>query len=238
MVPPVHVREPPLKGEGATTMRRAVSWLTGLNAVMERRWLFRKELWMPAKGACDEAWESFPELPGEHLRWYQTARGRSEIVTEDRQVLATVEGVRLFPLPGLMPRPPRRVTIGQVTYQVGGRLLNARVTTPDGLTILSFTGTKNFDGRARAVAHMSDGRSLRFPVQGTSKQNAVMAATDDAGSPVFRLRQVRNTGSGQQHKKMVSILVESGKPITPEMLLVMATGYYNLCTFFDRSAGG
>jgi Fe-S cluster assembly scaffold protein SufB len=130
------------------------------------------------------------------------------------------------------------VTIGQVTYQVGGRVFNPRVIAPDGVTILSFTGTKNFDGQARAVAHMPDGRSLRFPVQGTSRFSAVMAATDDAGSSVFRLRQVRNTGSGQHHKKVVEILVEPGRQITPEMLLAMATGYYNLCTFFDRSAGG
>jgi len=65
-----------------------------------------------------------------------------------------------------------------------------------------------------------------------------MTATDDAGNSVFRLRQVRNTESGQQHKKVISILVEPGRQITPEILLVMATGYYNLCTFFDRSAGG
>jgi hypothetical protein len=219
-------------------MRRAVSWRTGLNAVIERRWLSREELGTTQRwAACDEAWESFPELPGEHLSWYQTARGRSEIVAKDGQVLAAVEGVRLFPLPGLAPRPPRRVTIGQVTYQVGGRLFGARVTAPDGSTILSFTG-KNFEREAGAVVHMPDGRSLRFPVQGTSKGNAVMTAIDDVGGSVFRLRQVRNTGSGQQYKKVVSILVEPGRQITPEMLLVMATGYYNLCTFFDRSGGG
>jgi hypothetical protein len=187
---------------------------------------------------CDEAWES---LPGEHLRWHQTApwlAQRSEIVTEDGRVLATVEGVRLFPLPGLMPRPPRRVTIGQVTYRVGGRIWRARVTAPDGSTVLSLTGTKNFNRQARAVAHMSDGRSLRFPVQGTSKSNAEMVATDDAGSPVFRLRQVRNAGTRQQRRKVVEILVEPGRQVTPEMLLVMATGYYNLCTFFDRAGAG
>lgn len=195
-------------------------------ALMARRWEW------------DEAWESFPGLPGEHLRWHQTARGRSEIVTEDGRVLATVEGLSLFPAPGLMPRPPRRVTIGEVTYQVRSRMANARVTAPDGLTVLSFTGIKNFDRQARVVVHISNGRSVRFPVHGTSKLNAVMAATDDAGSPVFRLRQVRNARLGGQRKKVVEILVEPGRKITPEMLLVMATGYYNLCTFFDRSVGG
>jgi hypothetical protein len=117
-------------------------------------------------------------------------------------------------------------------------MANARVTAPDGLTVLSFTGIKNFDRQARVVVHISNGRSVRFPVHGTSKLNAVMAATDDAGSPVFRLRQVRNARLGGQRKKVVEILVEPGRKITPEMLLVMATGYYNLCTFFDRSVGG
>lgn len=183
-------------------------------------------------------WESFPELPGERLRWYQTPRGCSEIVTEEGRVLATVEGVRLFPLPGLQPRPPRRVTIGEVTYQVENRAFNARVIAPDGLTVLSFTGTKNFAHKAWAVAHMSNGQSLRFPVQGRSKFNAVMAATGEAGDPAFRLRQVRNARPGQQGKKVVEIIVEPGKQITPELLLVMAAGYYNLYTFFDRGGGG
>ena len=216
-------------GTGAATPRADWNGVLRYAALMARRW------------ECDEAWESFPELPGEHLRWHQTApwlAQRSEIVTEDGRVLATVKGVRLFPLPGLMARPPRRVTIGQVTYRVRGRMLGARVTAPDGSTVLSFTGTKNFERQAGAVAHMSDGRSLRFPVQGTSKLNAVMTATDEAGSPVFRLRRVRNAGAGGHRKKAVEILVEPGRQATPEMLLVMATGYYNLCTFFDRSVGG
>src|SRR5205814_9381955 len=123
-------------------------------------------------------------------------------------VLATVEGLSLFLAPGLMPRPPRRVTIGEVTYQVRSRMANARVTAPDGLTVLSFTGIKNFDRQARVVVHISNGRSVRFPVHGTSKLNAVMAATDDAGSPVFRLRQVRNARLGGQRKKVVEVLVE------------------------------
>ncbi len=116
--------------------------------------------------------------------------------------------------------------------------MNAHVTTPDGLTILSFTGTKNFDLHARAVTHLSNGQSLRFPVQGTSKLNAVMTATDNSGQPVFRIRKVRNTTPEQRQEKVVEILVEPGRQITPELLLAMATGYHNLDNFFDRSAGG
>lgn len=65
-----------------------------------------------------------------------------------------------------------------------------------------------------------------------------MTATDDAGKPVFRVRQARNAGPEQKRKKMVEIVVKSGMQITPELLLVMATGYYNLVTFFDYPAGG
>jgi len=187
---------------------------------------------------CNEAWEAFPELPGEHLNWHQAARSVSDIVTRDGWLLATVAGLSLFPPWPLIPRPPRRVKIDQNTYHVKGRLMNAYVTTPDGLTILSWTGTKNFDLRARAVAHLPNGQSLRFPVQGTSNLNAVMTATDDSGRPVFRIRKVRNTGPGQGHRKVVEILVEPGRRITPELLLVMATGYHNLDNFFDRKRGG
>jgi len=42
------------------------------------------------------AWESFPELPGEHLRWHQTARGVSQIVARNGRVVATVEGLGLL----------------------------------------------------------------------------------------------------------------------------------------------
>jgi hypothetical protein len=229
-------------------MRQVLTRLTRSDAVMALR-LLLVDFYTPKayKAERDEAWESIPGLPGEHLRWHQTARGRSEIVTEDGRVLATVEG-------GFGAKLPRRVTIGQVTYQVRGRLFKPPagprvfkpwVTAPDSLTVLSFTGGSNFDRAARAVVHMPDGRSLRFPVQGTSIRNAVMTATDDEGSPVFHLRQVRNAGSGQQRpsawpgfgpgkKAVVEILVEPSRQITPEMLLVMATGSCNLYTFFDR----
>lgn len=202
-------------------MRRVLPGLTRSNAVMAVRWLLVR-YWMPPKTESVERWESFPELPGEHLSWHQTARGRSEIVTEDGRVLATVEGVRLFPVPGLRPGKPGRVTIGQVTYRVGG-LFDARVTAPDCLTVVSFKGT-NFDRQARAVAHMSDGRSLQFPVQGRSIFNAVMTATDDSGDPAFRLRQVRNAGPGGRRKKVVEIHVEPGRQITPECCLLWPPG--------------
>lgn len=203
---------------------------------MVGRRLLRKKFTLFLFGP-QEAWESFPELPGEHLRWHQTARRASEIVTRNGQVLATVEGLNLFPPWPLLPKAPRRVTIDQRTYQVESRIMNPRIITPEGLTVLSFTGTKNFDYKAKAAAHISNGPSLRFPVHGTSKLNAVMTATD-AGKPVFRVRQVRNARPEQKRRKVVEILVEPGRQITPELLLVMATGYYNLATFFDHSSGG
>jgi hypothetical protein len=177
--------------------------------------------------------ESFPVLPGEHLSWRQTARGVSEIATQDWQVLATVEGLRLFPPWPLVPRPPRRVKIGQQIYPVKGRMVNARVASADGQEVLWFTGTKNFNLRAKAVAHLPDGRTLRFPVEGTSRRNAVMTAVDDSGRPVFRIRKVRSADRG----KRVEILVEPGLQVTDELLLAIATGYYNLDSFFDRGSG-
>jgi hypothetical protein len=165
-------------------------------------------------------------------------KGVSEIATRDGRVLATVEGLSLFLGPLLLPRPARRVTIDERTYQVGGRMMNARVTTSDGVTSLSFTGTKNFDRQARAVAHMSSGQSLRFPVRGTSNLNAVMTATDDAsGDPVFVSGRSGTPRRDQERKKVVEVLVEPGRQITPELLLVMAMGYHNLDNFFDRGGG-
>lgn len=101
------------------------------------------------------AWGSFPELPGEHLRWHQTARGVSQIVARDGRVLATIEGIGLllhpwivqvlgFWAPSLPPRLPRCVKVGQDTYMIGGWQENARVTGPDGMAALLFT-ERNFD---------------------------------------------------------------------------------------------
>jgi hypothetical protein len=183
---------------------------------------------------CVQEWLLFSERPGLHLRWIRTKRKVSEI-TRDSQTLARVEGLSLFPFWGCHPRPPRRITIDAITYRVGGRIFNANVTGSDGQTLVSFTGTKNYDREARAVAHMSDGRSLRFPVHGTSKSNAIMTAVDERGQPVFALRQVRGARS---QPNCVEIVVEANRHLTPELLLVMATSYYNLYTFFDRGGGG
>lgn len=148
---------------------------------------------------------------------------------------ATVKGRGLF-RPWTTPRLPRRVTIEQKTYLIDGRRV-ARVTAPDGSAVPWFT-EMNFDHQARAVAHMPHGQTLRFPVQGTTRMNAVMTATDDSDLPVFRIRRVRSAGPGQERKNMVEIAVEPGSQITDELLLVMVAGYRNLHTFFNRPGGG
>ena len=81
---------------------------------------------------------------------------------------------------------------------------------------------------------MPNGQTLRFPVQGTTRRNAVMTATDDSGRPVFRLRRVRGTGPGQERKNVVEIVVEPGRQITNELVLAMVAGYQSLHSFFDR----
>jgi hypothetical protein len=65
-----------------------------------------------------------------------------------------------------------------------------------------------------------------------------MTAIDDSGRPVFCIRMVRSAGRGPEREKWVEVLVEPGRQVTDELLLVIATGYYNLHTFFDRNAGG
>ncbi len=76
---------------------------------------------------------------------------------------------------------------------------------PQGKATEGVAGTKNFDRKARAVAHMPDGRTLRFPVQGTSRRNAVMTAVDDSGRPVFRIRKVQGARRGPERGNWVEI---------------------------------
>jgi hypothetical protein len=129
------------------------------------------------------------------------------------------------------------VKVGQETYLIGGWQENARVTGPDGMAALLFM-ERNFDHQARAVAHMPNGQTLRFPVQGTTRRNAVMTATDNSDLPVFRIRRVRSTGLGPERKNRIEIVVEPGSKITTELLLAMVAGYQNLDSFFDSPSGG
>ena len=65
-----------------------------------------------------------------------------------------------------------------------------------------------------------------------------MTAIDDSGRPAFRIRKVRSTRRPPQPGNWVEVLVEPCRQVTDELLLVIATGYYNLDTFFDRDRGG
>ena len=104
------------------------------------------------------AWESFRELPGEHLRWHQIARGVSQVATLNGRVLATVEGVGLFR--PWTSRLPRRVQLDQETYLItGGRLIDGAPLTADygmrGLPRLT----------ARPFFRLPEGTSITRPAQ-------------------------------------------------------------------------
>jgi hypothetical protein len=182
---------------------------------------------------CDHFWAHFSERSGTHLVWTQASRRVSEIASKDGHTLARVEGVVLFPRTR-EPEAARRVTVDGTTYKVIRRRFSPRARTPDGDTLISFSWRTHSNGESNAVAHLTSGGSLRFPVRGTSNLNAVMTAIDETWRPVCSLRQVRDGRVGNA----VEILIEPGREPTPELLVALAIGYPNLDKFFRTPSSG
>jgi hypothetical protein len=56
--------------------------------------------------------------------------------------------------------------------------------------------------------------------------------------PVRRNHAVQGARRGPERGNWVEILVKPGRQVTDELLLAIATRYYNLDTYFGRDSGG
>jgi hypothetical protein len=78
--------------------------------------------------------------------------------------------------------------------------------------------------------HLSDGRPLRFPVQGTSVGDAITVAVDEAGDQLLRVRHVVEPGFG----KSTEVVVMQTGPITTELIWMMYLAAGLIGQFFLR----
>lgn len=104
-------------------------------------------------------------------------------------------------------------------------------------TPILYTSGKNFQRSAKARISFPDGRSLRFPVRGTYRPNAIMTAVDEAGNSVARYRIIRFTMGGLGRHN-VEIAVHPGWELTDELMLVIMISAPQLSSYFAIQRGG
>ena len=100
-----------------------------------------------------------------------------------------------------------------------------------------YTSGRNFERSARASISFPDGRSLRFPVRGTHRANAIMTAVDEAGNSVARYRITRLGRSGGLRNN-VEVAVHPGWELTGELVLAITISAPWLSSYFSVQWGG
>jgi len=85
----------------------------------------------------------------------------------------------------------------------------------------------NFNGSASAVIHFSEPHWYSFPVEGTKRDYPVMSAVDNAGRVALQFADPRGLEAWE-------IVIAPDQPITPELLVMMATASPFLAFFFLR----
>ena len=193
---------------------------------------------------CARAWRDFREVPGVPLTWMRTEDKRRELVTADRQVIAsfrrksfTVNGRDFQVRPVLKADRPRVAR----AFSLPGSSPSAnswsnQVVDSAGQSILFIAGA-HLGRSAGASIKFTDHRVLRFPVRGTQRFNAIMTAVDQDGTRIARFRRLQKrppwdlTGA-------VEIMVHPGQRLTYELALVIALAAPWVGQYFTSEPGG
>jgi hypothetical protein len=131
-----------------------------------------------------------------------------------------------------------RVSISKGTFVlVRTRAKQSRKLVDDTGTPILYTSGRNFERTARASVSFPDGRSLRFPVRGTHRANAIMTAVDQAGNSVARYRVTRLGRSGGLRNN-VQVAIHPGWELTDELVLAITISVPWLSSYFSVQMGG
>ena len=109
--------------------------------------------------------------------------------------------------------------------------LHHQLTDETGVPVL-YEGGAHIDRRAHAFIKFPGQRWLRFPVRGTSRENAVMTAVDHAGNKVAQYRLVQ---TGRRRWNTTEITVHPSQPQTDELTLAIAVSAGWLARVFTSS---
>lgn len=188
---------------------------------------------------CWKAWEEFDQQPGTYLRLEWLKIARCELRSADLQTIASMT-YRWSDILGAtdIPEMGDRVCISKGSFVlVRTRAKQSRKLVDETGTPVLCTSSRNFERSARASISFPDGRSLRFPVRGTHRANAIMTAVDEAGNSVAWYRITRFGRSGGLRNN-VEVTVHPGWELTDELVLAITISAPWLSSYFSVQWGG
>jgi hypothetical protein len=191
-------------------------------------------------GECQKAWDEFDQQPGTYLRLEWVGIARRELHSAEQQTIASMTYRWYDPILGNanISEIGGQFSINQESFvlKCTGYAQSRKLADKTGTPIL-YTSGMNFERIAKASVSFPDGRSLRFPVQGTHRANAIMTAVDGAGNSVARYRIIRFS-TGGLGRKSVEVVVLPGWELTNELMLAIMISAPQLRSYFSVQRGG
>lgn len=188
---------------------------------------------------CRKAWHEFGKQPGTYLRLEWTGIARRELRSAQQQTIASMSckwsDVRLATN---ISEIGARFSINNESFVLKstGYAQSRKLVDQTGTPVL-YTSGRNFNGIAGACISFPDGRSLRFPVRGTGRANAIMTAVDEAGNGIARYRIIRLSAGGLG-RKGVEVALHPDWELTNELMLAIMISAPQLRSYFSVQGGG
>lgn len=185
-------------------------------------------------------WDEFDQQPGTYLLLEWVTIARRELRSADQQTIGSVTyrwydpivgNANISEIGGYFSLNLDRFVLKSTGYAQSRQLVDM-MGTP-----VFYTSGMNFEHLAKASVSFPDGRSLRFPVQGTSRANAIMTAVDEVGNSVARYRIVPFS-TGSLGRKNIQIAVHPGRELTNELILAIVISAPQLRSYFSVQTGG
>ena len=186
---------------------------------------------------CWKAWDEFDKQPGTYLRLEWVGIARRELRSAEQQTIATMSSTwwDILGTRGISGIDGRFST-SNGSFVLKRTRYAWELVDKTGTPIL-YTGGRNFDRIAGASISLPDERSLRFPVLGTHRANAIMTAVDEAGKSIFRYRLIPGPGSILR-RRIVEIAVHPDWKLTEELALSIAISAPWLRSYFSEPWNG
>jgi DivIVA domain-containing protein len=188
---------------------------------------------------CWKAWHEFGQQPGTYLRLEWAGIARRELRSAGQQTIASMscKWSDIWLTPDISEIGARfSINNESFVLKCTGYAQSRKLVDKTGTPIL-YTSGKNFERIAGASISFPDGRSLRFPVRGTYRANAIMTAVDEAGNSVARYRIIRFS-TGGLGRKSVEVALHPGWELTNELMLAIMISAPQLRSYFSVQGGG
>jgi hypothetical protein len=211
---------------------------------------------------CENVWRGFGLLPGTHLSCAPVRLFRRELRTAEQQTLASARAIwqkttvdaggRTFTwltrrasssLPDIVDISNRsswdyheRSAKPWPYWMAPPYRATARALVDEAQVPILYTSGANYSRRACARISFPGGRWLRFLVQGTRKENAIMTAVDQAGNKIGWYRTSEQNFSW--HAAPVEVTVHPAQNLTDELVLAITISAPWLASYFDYPSGG